>query len=171
MPSANQSRVQNEQEPKKRNKTVLLIFFLLVILIILIIIIFSMSKKDNENTTNADTTPTTEEEYSNDEDDNRTETETDVAASDEVPSCAPEFTGGQVDSHTSTQTTWSYYFTDASSESVQAYVSELRTEGWTTIKEQTIASTTFIDMQSDTCSFSLRYHAPDNGVTLEVKEK
>jgi ABC-type glycerol-3-phosphate transport system permease component len=147
-------------EINKKRKRIILIIILLIIFLV-IITCFLITNKSNSNevdiTQNNKTEPTESTE----------ETET----SKIIQSCAPEFTGGKVSTSTNTETTWSYYYTDATSQNVAGYVANLKNNGFVVTSEKTIASTSFWDIKKGSCYVTLRYHAPDNGVILEVKSQ
>jgi cytoskeletal protein RodZ len=158
----------SSETTEKRKRKLPLIFFLLFlfILIIIFLVIMYFSKAKMGDTSNKTPTESAQAQV--------TSTPTTPPATPKVtekaPSCGPIFTGGTVVSTTSTETTWSYYFSDASKQSVTAYVADLKSAGWSTISEKTIANTTFWDLKKGDCSVALRYHAPDNGVILEMKK-
>ncbi len=154
-----------ETNPQNHKKILVILIVVLIIILAVSIIIIQSVAQNEETSTSADQTPATEE-PSTSSDGLRTEnTETTV-----VVSCAPEFAGGTVTSHTNSETTWSYYFSGVDQSYVLEYIAELTKQGWATDSAKTIAGTSFYDMQSGTCSLSLRHHSPDNGVILEVKE-
>jgi Flp pilus assembly protein TadG len=147
-------------EKNKKSKIIILIILLLIIFLV-IITYFFMTRKSSSN--EVDTAPNNKTEP--------TESTQETETSNIIPSCAPEFTGGKVSTSTNTETTWSYYYTDATSQNVDGYVADLKNNGFVVTSEKTIASTSFWDMKKDSCYVSLRYHAPDKGVILEVKSQ
>lgn len=154
-----------KQKTGKRKVILLIILFIILIIIFLFILYISKTKKDDTS----DVTPT-ESAQTQDEDTTNTELQN-TQITDETPSCAPVYTGGKTVSHTSTDTTWSYYFKEATNESVSGYVADLKSNGWSTTSEKTIANTSFWDLQKENCYITLRYHSPDSGVILEIKEE
>lgn len=157
---------KTEKTEKRKRKPILIIFFFIILIIIILIILFIFKTKKDDT---SDVTPT-ESTQTQDEDTTNTESEN-YQIPDETPSCAPVYTGGKTVSHTSTDTTWSYYFNEATSESVSGYVGDLKSNGWSTTSEKTIANTSFWDLQKGNCFISLRYHSPDGGVILEIREE
>jgi len=147
----------------RRKRTLLFwLLFLFFIVIILIVYFFFFRKTNNTPSSipedSAQVLPT-----------NTATTTATPTIADKVPPCAPAYTGGTIVSHTSTDTTWSWYYSNGSSASVSAYVAELKSKGWSAISEKTIVSTTFWDLKKESCTVNLRYHAPDEGVIIEMK--
>jgi hypothetical protein len=157
-----------EQTTKRKRKAIpilVLFFFVIFFIIFLVILYIFKTKKD-------DTSDGTATESAQNQDEGTTNTRSeDPQITDETPSCAPIYTGGKITSSTSTETTWSYYFSEATSEGVLGYVEDLKGNGWSTISEQTIANTSFWDLQKENCYINLRYHSPDGGVILEIREE
>ena len=154
-----------KEETKKRKVVLFIIFFIILIIVLLIILFVFKTKKDNTSN------ETTTENVQIEEEDTLNTNSEDSQIEDETPSCAPIYADGEIVSHTSTDTTWSYYFNEATSESILEYVGNLKTNGWSVISEKTIVNTSFWDLQKENCYISLRYHSTDNGVILEIKEE
>lgn len=161
----NTEKVENDKRKRKAIPILLLFLIVIIIIIILVIICFLKTRKEvtSKETTPADTQI---------QDENTSNTEVkDTQLTNETPSCAPIYTGGEVTSSTNTDTTWSYYFSKATRESVLEYVENLKNNDWSTISEKTIVNTSFWDLQKDNCFISLRYHSTDGGVILEIREE
>lgn len=156
--------MQTEKMENRKRKPIFIIFLFIILIIIILVILFIFKTKKNNT---ADGT-VTESAQIQGEDTSNTESE-EPQITDETPSCAPIYTGGEIVSHTSTDTTWSYYFSEATRESVTGYVQTLKGNGWSIISEKTIVNTSFWDLQKENCYITLRYHSTDGGVILEIR--
>lgn len=163
------SNIKKEDTSKSNKKTILLIIILIFFIMVFIIIILTVNNDNNSNT------PSQETSLIKDEIDNNHRDLEDVPVetkdTEKTSSCAPIFAGGDVVSYTSTETTWSYYFSDATRESVSEYVEDLKSNGWLVISEKIIVNTSFWDFQKENCCVSLRFHSTDGGVILEIKNE